>query len=114
DPFIIQPSDSMTTLTRLGLRALSRMAASPQLDRYNMRKPTEKVLYHGTKAGFRTVTAATRAFKAIQNLGSPQRLPKKGGGDLFDLTPTDDQQMLREAARTFAMEQLREAAGKAD
>ena len=104
----------MTTLTRLGLRTLSRMAASPQLDKYNMRKPTEKVLYHGTKAGFRTVTAATRAFKAIKNLGSPQRLPKKGGGDLFDLTPTEDQQMLREAARTFAMEQLREAAGKAD
>lgn len=104
----------MTSLTRIGLRTLSRMAASPQLDKYNMRKPTEKVLYHGTKAGFKTVTAATRAFKSIKNLGSPQRLPKRGGGDLFDLTPTDDQQMLQEAARTFAMEQLREAGGKAD
>ena len=104
----------MTTLTRLGLRTLSRMAASPQLDKYNMRKPTEKVLYHGTKAGFKTVLAASRAFKAIKNLGSPERLPKRGGGDLFDLTPTEDQAMLQEAARTFAMEQLREAAGKAD
>lgn len=104
----------MTTLTRLGLRTLSRMAASPQLDKYNMRKPTEKVLYHGTKAGFKTALAVTRAFKAVKNLGSPERLPKRGGGDLFDLTPTEDQAMLQEAARTFAMEQLREAAGKAD
>jgi alkylation response protein AidB-like acyl-CoA dehydrogenase len=105
---------SMTTLTRLGLRSLSRMAASTQLDKLHMRKPTETVLYHGTKAGFKTVLAATRAFKAIKNLSSPERLPKRGAGDLFDLTPTEDQAMLREAAHTFAMEQLREAAGKAD
>jgi alkylation response protein AidB-like acyl-CoA dehydrogenase len=104
----------MTTLTRLGLRTLSRMAASPQLDKLHMRKPTEKVLYHGTKAGFKTAMAASRAFKAIKNLGSPERLPKRGGGDLFDLTPTEDQGMLREAARTFAMEQLRQAASTAD
>lgn len=105
----------MTSLTRLGLRSLSRMAASPQLDKLHMRKPTEKVLYHGTKAGFKTVTAASRAFKALKNLGSPQRLPKSGGGgDLFDLTPSDDQSALREAARTFAMEALRPAAMAAD
>lgn len=105
----------MTSLTRLGLRSLSRMAANPQLDKLNLRKPTEKVLYHGTKAGFKTVTAANRAFKAVKNLGSPQRLPKSGGGgDLFDLTPSDDQSALQDAARTFAMEQLRPAASAAD
>jgi alkylation response protein AidB-like acyl-CoA dehydrogenase len=104
----------MTTLTRIGLRSLSRMAASPQLDKLHLRKPTEKVLYHGTKAGFKTVTAANRAFKALKSLGSPERLPKRGGGDLFDLTPNEDQVMLQDAARTFAMEQLRPAASAAD
>lgn len=105
----------MTSLTRIGLRSLSRMAANPQLDKLHMRKPTEKVLYHGTKAGFKTVTAVNRVFKAVKNLGSPQRLPKSGGGgDLFDLTPSDDQAALQEAARTFAMEQLRPAASAAD
>lgn len=104
----------MTSLTRIGLRTLSRMAGSTKLDSLGLRKPTEQVLYHGTKVGFKAVTAANRAFKSVKNLGSPQRLPKRGAGDLFDLAPTEDQQMLREAARTFAMEQLREAAGKAD
>jgi hypothetical protein len=104
----------MTTLTRIGLRTLSRMAASPQLDKLHMRKPTEKVLYHGTKAGFKTVMAASRVFKAVTSLGSPQRLPKRGSSDLFDLTPTDDQAMMQEATRTFAMEELRKAATAAD
>lgn len=104
----------MTSLTRIGLRTLSRMAGSSKLDALKLRKPTEQVLYHGTKVGFKTVTAANRAFKSVKNLGAPQRLSKTGGGDLFDLTPTEEQQMLQEAARTFAMEQLREAAGKAD
>ncbi|MBA4109191.1 MAG: butyryl-CoA dehydrogenase [Leptothrix sp. (in: Bacteria)] len=104
----------MTSLTRIGLRTLSRMAGSTKLDALKLRKPTEQVLYHGTKAGFKAVTAANRAFKSVKNLGSPQRLSKRGTGDLFDLAPTDEQQMLQEAARTFAMEQLREAAGKAD
>jgi len=105
----------MTSLTRLGLRSLSRMAANPQLDKLNLRKPTEKVLYQGTKVGFKTVTAANRAFKAVKNLGAPQRLPKSGGGgDLFDLKPSDDQAALQEAARTFAMEQLRPAASASD
>ena len=104
----------MTSLTRIGLRTLSRMAASPQLDKLHLRKPTEAVLYHGTKVGFKAVTAANRAFKAVKNLGSPERLPKRGGGDLFDLTPSEDQVMLQDAARTFAMEQLRPAASAAD
>jgi len=116
---ILQPpaelSRTMTTLTRLGLRTLSQMAGSPTLDRLGLRKPTEKVLYHGTKAGFKTVTAVNRAFKAVQKLTSPQRLPKRGGGgDLFDLRPTDDQAMIVEAMRVFATEQLRPAAQKAD
>jgi alkylation response protein AidB-like acyl-CoA dehydrogenase len=104
----------MTSLTRIGLRTLSRMAASSQLDKLHLRKPTEKVLYHGTKAGFKTVIAASRAFKAVSTLGAPQRLPKRGSGELFDLTPSDDQALLQDAARVFALEQLRPAASQAD
>jgi alkylation response protein AidB-like acyl-CoA dehydrogenase len=104
----------MTSLTRRGLRTLSLMAGSPTLDRLGLRKPTEQVLYHGTKAGFRTVTAVNRGFKAIKNLGSPQRLPKRASGDLFDLTPDDEQTMILEAMRVYASEQLRPAALAAD
>lgn len=105
----------MTSLTRLGLRTLSQMAGSSSLDRLGLRKPTEMVLYHGTKNGFRAVTAVNRAFKAVQRLTSPQRLPKRGSsGDLFDLTPDDEQTMFIEAMSAFASEQLRPAASKAD
>ncbi len=113
-PFQFLDDAVMTTLTRLGLRTLSQMAGSPTLDKLGLRKPTEKVLYHGTKAGFRAVIAASRAFKAVKSLGGAERLPKRGGGDLFDLTPTEDQAMIVEAIRSFAMEQLRPAASKAD
>src|SRR5207249_4782104 len=37
-----------------------------------------------------------------------------GGGDLFDLTPTDEQAMLQEAFRGFAADRLRPAALAAD
>jgi alkylation response protein AidB-like acyl-CoA dehydrogenase len=39
---------------------------------------------------------------------------KAGRAELFDLTPTDEQQMMREAVGDFAMERLRPAAQEAD
>lgn len=104
----------MTSLTRRGLRSLSQMAGSSTLDRLGLRKATEQVLYHGTKNGFRAVIAANRAFKAVQRLGSPQRLPKRAAGDLFDLTLDDEQVMIVDAMRVYATEQLRPAALAAD
>jgi alkylation response protein AidB-like acyl-CoA dehydrogenase len=104
----------MTSLTRIGLRTLSRLASSPKLDQMHLRKPTEQLLHHGTRIGFKSVIAASRAFKAMQNLGKPARLAKAPPKDLFDLNPSDDQRALQDAARSFAMEQLRPAASAAD
>lgn len=101
-------------MTRLGLRVLSQLAASPRLDRWGLRKPTETVLYQGTKAGFRGVVAANRAFKSIKGLTQPARLPRGHAGDLFDLSPSEDQAMICDAVRVFAAEQLRPAAQAAD
>ncbi len=104
----------MTSLTRIGLRTLSRMAGSSRLDALKLRKPTEQVLHHGTRMGFKAVIAASRSFKAVQQLGSPQRLGRAPSSDLFDLNPSEDQRALQEAARSVAMEQLRPAASAAD
>ena len=98
----------------LGLRAINRFAGSPLVDRLRLRKPAEKVLYHGSRAGFRAASAAARAFKATSTLGRPARLKTGEARGLFDLTPGDEQQMLREAAQNFAQEQLRTAAHAAD
>jgi alkylation response protein AidB-like acyl-CoA dehydrogenase len=98
----------------LGLRALNRFAGLPLVDRMGLRKPAEKALYQATRTGFRTVGALNRSFSATQKLLSPARLPHGRAPELFDLTPTEEQQMLRDTVQGFALEQLRPAAAAAD
>jgi alkylation response protein AidB-like acyl-CoA dehydrogenase len=97
-----------------GLRALNRLAGSDLLDRIRIRKQVEKAVFQGTRNGFRGATAAGRAFKATQTLGKPARQKKGRSKGLFDLTPDDEQQMFQEAGRSFAADQIRPAALKAD
>jgi hypothetical protein len=97
-----------------GLRTLNRLAGSQVLDRVGARKPLERALYRGTRGGFRTVGAASRAFAAASKLSGPARQRPSRSADLFDLTPDEEQQMLREAVGAFATEQLRPAALAAD
>jgi alkylation response protein AidB-like acyl-CoA dehydrogenase len=98
----------------LGLRALNMLASSPALDRLGVRKHTEKALFRATKGGFKTATAASRSFKAAQKLATPARQSAAKATSLFDLTPDDEQQMLREAVSDFAAEKVRPAAQQAD
>jgi alkylation response protein AidB-like acyl-CoA dehydrogenase len=98
----------------LGLRALNRLAGSDLLDRTGVRKPLERALFHGSRNGFRTIGAAGRTFSAASKLAKPARQAPARGSDLFDLTPDEEQQMLREAVSAFAAEQVRPAALAAD
>ena len=97
-----------------GLAALNRLAGSPLLDRTGLRKPVENVVATATRQGFRVAGAAQRTFKATTRLGKPARLAPTSETGLFDLTPTDEQQMIVETGREFAAEQLRPAAAEAD
>ncbi len=97
-----------------GLRALNWLAGSDLLDRIRVRKQVERALFQGTKGGFRTATAAGRAFKATQKLGKPARQSAGKSRSLFDLTPDDEQQMFQEAVRDFAEAKVRPAAQQAD
>jgi alkylation response protein AidB-like acyl-CoA dehydrogenase len=97
-----------------GLRALNRLAGSDLLDRIRIRKQAERALFQGTKNGFRSATAAGRAFKAAQQLGKPARQARSKSRGLFDVTPDDEQQMFQEAGRAFAEEKIRPAALQAD
>ncbi len=98
----------------LGLRALGRLAGSELIDRLAARKPAERAIYRATRDGFRAVSASQRTFKAATSKASPARLARAGDRGLFDLTPTDEQQMVQESFRAFATERLRPAAGVAD
>src|SRR3984885_15320588 len=98
----------------VGLRALNRLASNPLIDRFGLRDPAQRVLHRASKATVRTATRAGRTFAATQKLSKPARQPRSGRSDLFDLTPDDEQQMLRESVRDFALAKLRPAALAAD
>ena len=98
----------------LSLRALNWLAASDLLDRVGLREPTERLLHGASRTTARTATRAGRTFAAAQRLSRPARQPKRGRTDLFDLEPSDEQQMLRDSVRDFAMARLRPVAQAAD
>lgn len=97
-----------------GLRVLNRVSASPLIDRLHLRKPAERLLFLASKNSFRAIGSVGRQFAAAQKLARPVRPAKASDRSLFDLTPSDEQQMLKEAVLAFASEQLRPAALAAD
>ncbi|MGY4770750.1 acyl-CoA dehydrogenase family protein [Kribbella sp. CWNU-51] len=98
----------------VGVAWLNRLAKSRTIDRFGLRKQTERVVFEATKTGFRTAGALSRRFAAASKLAAPSRLPSARGTGKFDLTPTEDQQMVVEVVREFAAEVLRPAAATAD
>jgi alkylation response protein AidB-like acyl-CoA dehydrogenase len=98
----------------IGLRALTRLAGSQLVDRVGLREPAQRALYRTTKTTTRTAATVGRAFVAAQRRGKPARLEPGEARGLFDLTPTDEQQMLRDAVRDFARDRVRPAAEEAD
>ena len=65
----------MTTRPRgiaLGLRAVRTLASSEVLDRLRMRDGATRMLYRGTRDGFRAVSTAGRTFTAAKRLGGPR------------------------------------------
>jgi alkylation response protein AidB-like acyl-CoA dehydrogenase len=101
-------------LQGLGLNMLNKFASSDWPDRLKMRKPFEKLLFQGSKTGFKLVGVMARQFgKSGAKLDSAQRLPAAAKG-LFDLSLTDEQQMMRDSLQRFAKDALRPAAHSAD
>jgi alkylation response protein AidB-like acyl-CoA dehydrogenase len=98
----------------IGLRALNRIAGLELLDRIGARERVERILHSASRNGFRAANAAGRTFVAAQKLRQPARQPRGERAGLFDITPTDEQQMMREAVGDFALERLRPAAQDAD
>lgn len=96
------------------MAVLTKISSSPVIDRMGLRKPLEKALTSSVKNGFKAVGASERVFTATKKLSKPQRLPRPADPELFDLEPTEEQQMIVETVREFAAEQLRPAAHDAD
>jgi hypothetical protein len=72
------------------------------------------LLYRAAKDGLRGATNAAKLFQKKPATGDAARLERPAPPPLFDLTPTDEQQMIQDTMRRFADEVLRPAAEAAD
>ncbi len=97
-----------------GLRALNRVASSTAIDRLGLRDPTVRLLHGASRTTARTAASAGRTFAAADRRSRSARQPSAQRRDLFDITPSDEQAMLRDAAGDFALTRLRGAAADAD
>jgi len=99
---------------------LNRLARTSALDSFgpfgwDLRKPTERVVFEATRTGFRTLGAVNRRFARRRgSTGAPARVPSAASADTFDLTPTEDEQMLVDVVREYAAEVVRPAAADSD
>ena len=94
---------------------LSRLAQTDLLDRLGLRKQAEQAVFTVTRGGFSTMTRASRTFARAGSRGKPGvRPPATRTSGQFDLTPTEDEQMLVDVVTEFATELVRPAAAKAD
>ncbi|WP_350274939.1 acyl-CoA dehydrogenase family protein [Kribbella sp. HUAS MG21] len=98
----------------VGVALLNKLARSRAIDRFGLRKPAERAVFEATKTGFRTAGALSRRFTAASKLTAPSRLPAARRTGRFDLTPTEDQELMVGVVREFADEVLRPAAAAAD
>lgn len=87
------------------LSVLSKVAQADWPDRLNLRKPFEKFIYTGSRASFRMMA---------ERSASKPRSDRPRTDDLFDLSLSEEQQMLVDMLQGFALEVLRPAAHEAD
>jgi alkylation response protein AidB-like acyl-CoA dehydrogenase len=99
---------------KIGLRALNGFASMDVLDRIGMRDRAERLIRGASKQSVRTGGRVGRTFNGATKLGKPARPSTAASRGLFDLTPSDEQSMLRESFAAFAGERLRPAAQAAD
>lgn len=98
----------------LAVSFLNKLAQTPALDRFNLRKPTEQVVYTATRSGFQTIGAVNRQFARKGGKGKGARVPAAPATGVFDLTPSEDEQMLVDVVTEFAAEVVLPAAADAD
>ena len=98
----------------LGVRALTRFAGHPLTARLGLHRPASAVIKSGARVGFTAAAGAGRQFKALRQLTRPSRGERPTSSGLFDLTPSDEQQMIVETMEQVAAELLRSNAEQAE
>lgn len=95
------------------LSVLNRLAGSEIIDRFGLRGPAQAMAYSAVKNGYAIGDAATKRFKSLTKLTQAEHLPPAKARELFDLTFTEEQDMIRDSAQRVAKEYLRRAGNAA-
>jgi alkylation response protein AidB-like acyl-CoA dehydrogenase len=95
------------------LKVLTAIGASDLTARLGLAEPGQRLIYEGAKAVTRVAKTAAGAL-ASSTKESPVRLEKRPSSALFDLAPTEEQQLLIDTVRQFADEVVRPAAVEAE
>lgn len=99
---------------RLGLRLIARTGGLPVMADPRVRARVERLLGRSAHSGFRAQVAVGRAFARVRGAGPATRPAPTRRRGVYDLTPTEDQQLLQQAARELADEVIRPAGSRAD
>jgi alkylation response protein AidB-like acyl-CoA dehydrogenase len=91
-----------------GLRVLNRIADSPLVERFGLEARAQRLVYEGAKR------AAETAAKAAKRLSSKRSGDRSSKSRKFDLSLSEEQQLMRDTLRRFADDLMRPAARAAD
>lgn len=96
------------------MRVMNWVAQSPTLDKLGARKKVEALLYQGSRGSFKAVAAGRKSFAPVLKLTKPARLKRSKPTELFDLTLSEEQEMLRDSVRRLVDDVITPAAEEAD
>jgi len=108
------PSTDQRDAMGVLLATVQKVTTSSLLDRLGVRRHAEQLVYSSTSGGFRVAAAAGRTWKRVGSSKAGVRVPRSSGDGTFDLTPTEDEQMLVDVVGEYAAELVRPAAAEAD
>jgi alkylation response protein AidB-like acyl-CoA dehydrogenase len=91
-----------------GLRVLNWIADSPLVERLGLEDRAQKLVYEGAKRAAETAVKAAKRFAPKRSGGRPSSSPQ------FDLSLSEEQQLMRDTLRRFAEEVMQPAAREAD
>lgn len=93
---------------------VGKVASSELLDKLGLRKRAEDTVFTVTSAGFKTITAAGRTFSRAGKKTKGKRVSAAPDKGLFDITPSEDEQMLVDVVAEYATDVVRPAAAEAN
>ena len=99
----------------LGLGLASKFAGSQFAEKYKLRKPAEKMAYLSTKTGFKVAGEVLKRTAKKKKVDNNMLLPAPEKKNvLFDLSLSEEQQMIKDTVRAYATDVVRDLALDAD